>query len=146
MTSDDTLQYPPHYPPTDRWQRFFIGVRWLGPDLSFFKKLSALQRSRTQEQLALWGGGNRQYVATLIGVILARRLRWPSAYFLPGDNFGVIAGGPRFDSIDGDLDIADAICEIEEQLGVAMPQSFWQSSGTSTLGDVVDQLQSPSGV
>jgi hypothetical protein len=140
MRSEDPLQYPPHYPPTDRWQRFFIGVRWLGPDLSFFKQLSAQQKARTSELLVQWGGGTRQQVANKISAILARRFRWSSIYFLPGDNVGVIAGGPRFDSIDGGLDVEEAIDEIEEGLGITMPKAFWQGAGSSTLGEIVDQL------
>lgn len=140
MRPDEPLQYPSHYPPTDRWQRFFIGVRWLGPDLSFFKQLSAQQRFRTSELLGQWGGGTRQQAATEISAILARHLRWHSPYFLPGDNVGAIAGGPRFNSIDGDLDAENAIGEIEEHLGVTMPKSFWWTSGSSTLGEIVDQL------
>src|SRR5574337_1388714 len=107
MLPDDPLRYPSHYPPTERWQRFFIGVRWLGPDLSFFKQLEAQQGSRSSRLLDCWGGGDRASVAAEVGIIFARRLRWSSPYFLPGDNVAVIAGGPRFASIDGDLDAAD---------------------------------------
>ncbi len=140
MSPDDPLKYPSHYPPTDRWQRFFIGVRWLGPDLSFFKQLSAQQRSRSSRLLDSWGGDNRQLVATAIGAIFSRHLRWPTPYFLPGDSVAVIAGGPRFDSIDGDLDVDEAIGEIEELLGVTMSKTFWQGAGSLMLADLVDQL------
>ena len=140
MRSDEPLQYPPHYPPTDRWKRFFIGVRWLGPDLSFFKQLSAQQKSRTSEVMEHWGGGIRQEVATEISAIFAKRLRWPSPYFLPCDIVGVIAGGPRFDSIDGDIDAKDAISEIEEYLGITMPASFWQNAASTTLADLAHHL------
>ena len=140
MSSDKPLQYPSHYPPMDRWQRFFIGVRWLGPDLSFFKELAAQQRSRSPDLLDSWGGGERQLIAAQIGAILARRLGWPTPYFLPADNLVVVAGGPRFNTIDGDLDVEDAIGEIQEALGVAMPRAFWQGAGPLTLAELVDRL------
>ena len=140
MNPAEPLQYPPHLPPTGKWQRFFIGVRWLGPDLSFLKQLSAQQESRTSELMDQWGGGTRQQVATQTSAILARHLRWPSTHFLPGDNLGVIASGPRFGIIDSDLDAEDAIANIEKQLGVSMPREFWQAAGSSTFGEVVDQL------
>lgn len=140
MSPDKPLQYPPHYPPTDRWQKFFIGVRWLGPDLSFFKELAAQQRSRSADLLNSWGGGERQRIATQMGTVLARRLGWPTPYFLPGDNLAVVAGGPRFNTIDRDLDVDDAIGELQERLGVTMPTAFWQGAGPLTLAELVDHL------
>lgn len=140
MTPDQPLQYPPHYPPTDPWERFFIGVRWLGPDLSFFKALAAQQRSRSPGLLDRWGGGERQRVATQVGVIMARHLGWPNPYFLPGDSVAVVAGGPRFDAMDRDLDVEETIAELQETLGVAMPKAFWQDAGPLTLAELVDQL------
>src|SRR5690606_8158279 len=140
MSPEQPLQYPPQYPPSERWQRFFIGVRWLGPDLSFFPKLRMQQAARLPGQLSLWGGGARQAVATEVGAIFSRRLRWPTPYFLPIDNIAVIAGGPRFSTIDGDLDAEDAIGEIEEALMVKMTKTFWQDAGPLSLGEVVDCL------
>ncbi len=52
----------------------------------------------------------------------------------------MIAGGPSFDSIDGDLDVEDAIGEIEESLGVVMPRDFWKDAGSLTLAELVDAL------
>ena len=52
----------------------------------------------------------------------------------------VIASGPRFNTIDGGLDVEDAIGEIEEFLMVKMPKAFWQDAGSLSLGDVVDRL------
>ncbi len=40
------LQIPEHFPPKAAWKRFFIGVRWLGPDLSFFKAMKTEQGQR----------------------------------------------------------------------------------------------------
>ena len=98
------------------------------------------QAARSPSQLGLWGGGARQAVATEVGAIFSRRLRWPTPYFLPTDNIAVIAGGPRFSTIDGDLDAEDAIGEIEEALMVKMPKTFWQGAGSLSLGEVVDCL------
>ncbi|NYF22368.1 hypothetical protein HDC36_003844 [Xanthomonas sp. JAI131] len=134
------LRYPPGYPPTGRRERFFIGVRWLGPDLSFFGRLSAQQKARSVDLMELWGGGTRQRAASAIGAILARRLRWPGPCFLPDDVFAVVCGGPRFEMLDTGADVEDAIGEIQTQLGVALPASFWEGTATWTLGEVVDAL------
>lgn len=134
------LRYPPGYPPSGGRARFFIGVRWLGPDLSFFARLSAQQRARRAALLDLWGGGARQRVAGAIGAILARRLRWPGPCFLPDDAFAVVCGGPRFGTLGIEYDVDDAIGEIQEQLGIAMPACFWERTVTQTLGEVVDAL------
>ena len=140
MIGDLPLVYPDHYPPTGWRERFFIGVRWLGPDLSFFKNLRATQASRTSASMHSWGGGPRQELATVMGAIFARRLRWPTAFFLPNDIVCVIAGGPSFGMLANDPDVLDAIGEIEEQIGVKMPRQFWQGASLSPLGSVVDQL------
>jgi hypothetical protein len=50
----DPLVFPPHFPPTTRWKRFFQGVRWLGPDLTFFKMLKRQQANRLQNQMEVW--------------------------------------------------------------------------------------------
>jgi hypothetical protein len=136
----DVLAYPPHYPPRQRWARFFVGVRWLGPDLSFFPALKALQGKRSAQQMDQWGGGARQRIATVVGAALARQLQWPSPWFLPGDSVEVIFGGPRFASMDTQQDIANALGEIQQTLGVALPRRYWESAGARTLAEVVDRL------
>lgn len=133
-------RYPSGYPPTGGRARFFIGVRWLGPDLSFFGRLGAQQQARSAASLDLWGGGARQQAARVTGAILARRLRWPGPCFLPDDAFAVVCDGPRFGVLDIDYDVEDAIGEIQEQLGIAMPACFWEGTATQTLGEVVDAL------
>jgi len=137
--SDQPLHYPAHYPPTNRWQRFFIGVRWLGPDLSFFKLLQSAQASRTRETMDAWGGGDRQSLATEVGIALAMQCGWPTPYFVPEDHVAVIVGGPEFGATDG-TDVDNAIGAIEEVAGVKMGTAFWWSSGSRSLGYVVDQL------
>ncbi|WP_313340873.1 hypothetical protein [Stenotrophomonas sp.] len=136
------LCYPAHYPPRQRWARFFIGVRWLGPDLSFFSVLKSLQGERTGDQMEAWGGGNRQRIATVVGEAFARQLRWPSPWFLPEDEMRAIAGGPRFVGLDDQQDMENAVGEIQERLGVALPRGYWEDAGARTLAEVVDQIVS----
>jgi len=135
----EPLRYPTHYPPTTRWKKFFIGVRWLGPDLSFFKPLHAQQKNRTADLLGTWGGGARQALAIQLGVIFSRHLHWPSAYFIPDDRFLVVTGGPRFGMIDN-FEIEDAISEIEASLVGSIGREFWQSTTSLTLSELVDRL------
>lgn len=139
MTPLDPLQYPAHYPPSDRWQRFFIGVRRLGPDLSFFRELHAAQAARTPDAMNAWGGGQRQALATTIGVVLSRYCNWPGPFFLPDDSFSVIAGGSSFGWLD-EADVDSAIRALEELSGASMPSGFWDAAASSNLADVVDQL------
>lgn len=140
MGPDQPLRYPPHYPPTDRWKKFFIGVRWLGPDLSFFSQLRSQQGSRTASSLDIWGGGDRQALAAMIGEVLSTRIRWPSPYFVPGDHVSVAFGGPEFQSMDGDLGAENALRDIEERLGVPLGRTFRDLTNLATLGDLVDAL------
>ena len=139
MPKSHALNYPAHFPPSDGWGRFFLGVRWLGPDLSFFSQIASLQRARTLKSMDEWGGGERQSTAMLLGSILARRLRWPTPYFLPDDSVAVVVGGPKFGGVDS-VDLSDSIGEIEEQLGIKPGPAFWEASGSSTLGGLVDGL------
>lgn len=139
MTPLDPLQYPAHYPPSDRWQRFFLGVRRLGPDLSFFQELRAAQAARPPDAMNAWGGGQRQALATTIGVVLARYCDWPGPCFLPDDRFQVIAGGSSVGWLDG-TEVDSAIRALEELSGGSMPPGFWESAASSTLAEVVDQM------
>ena len=144
MHPDEPLKYPSHYPPTGRWKRFFIGVRWIGPDLSFFKILRSTQASRTSSSLNAWGGGDRQALAAAVGVVFSWHCRWPTPYFLPGDMLSVVLGGPGFAAID-DADIEDAIGAVEETAGVKLGATFWDPCGSSTVGTLVDQLLTAAG-
>src|SRR5881392_3480618 len=100
MRAEDPLRYPPNFPPTNKWDRFFLGVRWLGPDTSFFKKLRQSQSARTADVLSRWGGGKRQDVATLVGAAFSTYLQWPTPFFLPDDDLAVISNGPNFGWVD----------------------------------------------
>ena len=138
-TPNEPLEYLAHYPPTDRWRKFFIGVRWLGPDLSFFKNLKQQQGARTSDCMKSWGTEERKDLATVFGCILKEWLRWPTPYFLPEDKFGVIAGGAKFQMVDC-LEFEGALRELEKFLGRRLPDSFWQVSMNRTFGEVVDEI------
>lgn len=134
------LRFPEHFPPTDRWRKFFIGVRWLGPDLSFFKELKATQARREASAMALWGGGKRQAVAAEVSRVLAEQLGWKSSNFLPEDSAAVAFHGPSFDFSDPE----SAFCAVRENLKVEFqispPDSFWLEHDKSTMGILVDAL------
>ncbi|WP_312318895.1 hypothetical protein [Stenotrophomonas sp.] len=135
---EDALRYPAHYPPTDRWKRFFIGVRWLGPDLSFFPALKARQAARSSALMDVWGGGSRQHCAEQVGQIFAEHLHWRAPVFLPEDRMNVVLGGPTFDGGDA-LDAWEAIRSIEEEIGVRFPDAFWDDPEL-TVAQVVTAL------
>ncbi len=138
-TPNEPLEYPPHYPPTDRWKKFFIGVRWLGPDLSFFKDLRRQQGARTSECMTVWESAEQKELASIFGHAFMKWLRWPTPYFLPKDKFAVIARGPKFDMIDNG-EFEEIIEEIETYIGRKVAIEFWQTSGDKTLGEVVAEI------
>lgn len=135
----DFLTYPSHFPPTTRWKKFFNGVRWLGPDLSFFKELKAIQAARSENMIQIWGGGIRQEIAETIGEILSKRLGWASKVFLPGDHFYVVAHGPRFDQLD-DYALEEAIEAIEEKYNITIPNDLLGQQEYPTFDMVVDGI------
>jgi hypothetical protein len=120
-------------------EKFFLGVRWLGPDLSFFKELKAQQAARNVEQMTRWGGGKRQAIAERIASHLHKGLKWPTAVFLPDDSWQVICNGPKFDMLD-DFVAVDAIDEFEDHYGVEVPRDFWDKREDATFGEIVDGL------
>jgi hypothetical protein len=134
------LRYPDHYPPTDKWKMFFIGVRWLGPDLSFFKELDMQQASRTEDLMQEWGGGLRQEVAEIFSDILHKSLRWKSKVFLPQDNFAVISSGPKFDMLENFV-IEDAMAAIKKKYQIQIDPSFLDDLEEATFAEVVDKIK-----
>jgi len=118
---------------------FFLGVRWLGPDLSFFAELESRQAARTPGQMAAWGGGKRQAIAERIAAHLHKGLRWPTAVFLPEDSWQVICNGPKFDLLENFV-AADAIADFEDHYGVKVRRDFWENRDEATFGDIVDGL------
>jgi hypothetical protein len=133
------LRFPAHFPPTTPWKKFFIGVRWLGPDLSFFKELKRAQSCRQVDQMNAWGGGRRQAIAELIAGVLHRHLGWKTPVFLPEDSVAVAFYGPKFDLLDNFVveEIAEA---IEARFKIELPESFWIEAEEMTLGDLVEAI------
>jgi hypothetical protein len=134
------LQFPSHFPPQDRWGKFFIGVRWLGPDLSFFRQLKEQQAARSSEAMSAWGGGERQKVAQAIAGVLARQLGWKSQVFLPEDSVAVAFHGPRFDFNDPESAFEEVVEVLHAEFCITMPESFWAQQTERTLGELVNDL------
>jgi hypothetical protein len=133
------LRWPEGYPPKSGFDKFFLGVRWIGPDLSFFGDLKALQAARQPEAMSVWGGGKRQAVAERIAGQMHKGLKWPTAVFLPGDSWQVICNGPKFDIFDEFVAVA-AIDDFEDHYRVKVPRDFWEKRDESTFGEIVDDL------
>lgn len=141
----DVLKFPSHFPPTGRWKKFFLGVRWLGPDLSFFKDLKRSQANRELELLGQWGGGQRQRVAEAISRVLAHQLGWKSQVFLPEDSVVVCFHGPSFDFCDSDAAFEAVVEVLEKEFDIAKPVAFWDDKENYTMGALVDELLCSSG-
>jgi len=134
------LQYPKGYPPTNGWNRFFLGVRWLGPDTSFFKQLKSQQAGRIAEQMECWGGGLRQVIAEKISERLAKYLKWRSKFFLPDDCLEVVCHGPSVESYDTDFALEDATNDTITELDLTLPESFWSKNAPDTFGQFIDLI------
>lgn len=87
LHADESIFYSNDFPLTTLWNKFSLGVRWLGPDLCFFKDLKADQSSRVQEQMKAWGKGLRREIAEKIGETLRRRFGRHSTIFLSEEIF-----------------------------------------------------------
>jgi len=135
----EPLKFPDHFPPKDFWNKFFIGVRRIGPDLSFFKDIEKQQGARDIQLLCLWGGGIRQEIAEAISTELCKSQKWASNVFIPQDMLAVIWNGPRFQSID-DLTFEHALNVIEKKYNLKIPQSFWNGLDVATFGEFVDKF------
>jgi hypothetical protein len=138
-TGANPLAFPPHFPPTTRWEKFFIGVSRLGPDLSFFKKLKQQQAERIPEQMEVWGSGKRREIAEKLAHGFKKEVRWPTSVFLPDDSFQVMCNGPAFGMLD-DLGSIAVIQQFEECYGIRIPNSFWVGREHATFGEIVEAL------
>ena len=138
----NALRFPSHFPPKDRWKKFFIGVRWLGPDLSFFGELKSRQGQRTPQDMEKWGSGRRQRIAEAISKALTRQLGWKTEVFLPQDSAAVAFHGPRFDFNDPKSAFNEVLEVLDRDFGVRVSAAFWLAHGDSTLGEIVDGLLS----
>ena len=94
--------------------------------------------------MGVWGGGDRLALAEGAGRAFSRHCGWPTPYFLPGDNVAVISSGPKFGALDS-TDVLDAIGAIEEIADANMGSAFWEACGSSTFGELVDQLLAAAG-
>jgi hypothetical protein len=135
----DPLLFPSHFPPVTRWDKFFLGVRWIGPDLSFFADLKKQQAARPVELMSIWGGGLRQELAGRIARSLSKSLRWKTAVFLPHDSFRVIGHGPSFDWGD-ELALLSALDDLQLSYAITFPVAFWEGRESATFGEIVDAL------
>lgn len=126
--------------PQDRWSKFFIGVRWLGPDLSFFKQLKEQQALRTPESMSAWCGGERQKLAQAMSNVLARQLGWKSEVFLPDDAVAVAFHGPRYDFNDPESAFEEVVEVLHADFGISVPESFWPTQAERTLGELLNDV------
>jgi hypothetical protein len=138
------LVWPEHFPPKTRWDRFFVGIRGLGPDLSFFEDLAAQQAGRTDTLVAAWSDERERQVALALGQCLQANWGWKTPYFIPADQTLAVLGGPDAGSYL-ELDLADGFRLLEEQLGNTMPAGFWETAidwgdKNGCFGDLVRRI------
>ncbi len=134
------LRFPEHFPPTTRWKKFFIGVRWLGPDLSFFKAMKSEQAQRTPEQMASWGEGRERVIAEAISKALAEQLGWKSQVFLPEDSVAASFRGPSFDLSDPEF-ATEAVLELlNKDFKMHLTPTFLEGHWRGTLGEMIEAL------
>jgi hypothetical protein len=133
------LRFPDHFPPTGGWDKFFLGVRWIGPDLSFFKALKNQQASRSTDMMRVWGGGLRQELAERFSSVLSKAQRWKAAVFLPEDSLQVVCHGPTLDSGDP-FALQYVIDDFEEHYRLKVPAWVFRDFEAITVGDFVDRL------
>lgn len=137
---EDPLRWPEDYPPTDPIKKFFIGIPFLGPDLSFFKALGKQQAARTIEHMAAWTIGEERAMALHVGRHISYAIGWKKEFFLPDDHFNAIGYGPRYKGHCDDLGFELAIELIEKDLGLTLPDEFWMQSWQLIFREVVSAL------
>ena len=133
---EEPLVWPAHFPPTEPVKKFFIGLRWLGPDLRFFKDLRKQQAGRIADHMAVWPTDEERDMALLMGKHFRHSIAWRTEFFLPPDHFKVIAYGPRFQSMD-DMLFEEASLGIETDIGLKLADAFWQETIGWSFEDVV---------
>ncbi|MBS0321506.1 MAG: hypothetical protein JSR18_13260 [Proteobacteria bacterium] len=134
------LRFPAHYPPTEPWKKFFLGIRWLGPDLSFFEALGAAQARRPVSALTAWDGGRRQQLAEGISRIVAQRRGWRSDVFVPADSAAVVFHGPRFWTLDPPEVLGEIGQFLLRDCALELPERFWRDKDDWTFGELVDAV------
>ena len=136
----EALVWPDDFPPTNAVKKFFIGIRWLGPDLGFFKELRIQQAGRTNRDMDVWPTPAERQAALMMGNHFHRACGWKAEFFLPEDRLCVIGYGPRFQTMDAFDGFEEAIAGIEKELGTAFGDDFWRKSVDLTFGEVVRQI------
>lgn len=141
---ESPLVWPDDFPPTDPWRKFFWGVRWLGPDISFFKALSARQATRTTAVMLAWAGEKQLRIALDLGECIRAALRWKTPYFIPADKAVVVAYGPRFLDFE-DFLWEEATREFEKRAGKRLRAGFWElavdwGDKNATFGELIGKL------
>jgi hypothetical protein len=119
------LVWPDDFPPTDPVKKFFYGIRWLGPDISFFKRLKKEQGLRNEKLLSTWTDPKEQRVAQLFGECLSKALGWKTPFFMPSDKAVVVAYGPKFQDFD-DLGFEEATIDFEHRVEKQFCNEFWE--------------------
>ncbi len=89
--------------------------------------------------MRVWESAEQKELASIFGQACKKWLRWPTPHFLPKDNFGVIAYGPKFDRVDC-YEFEEIVEEIETHIGKKLPIEFWQTSSKETLGEVIAEI------
>jgi hypothetical protein len=121
------LVWPEDFPPTDPVKKFFYGIRWLGPDISFFKRLQAQQAARTEAQMAAWTDAKERQVVQVFGKCLCKAIGWKTPYFIPADSAVTVSYGPKFRSMEEFL-FEEATREYEQRVGKRFRKRFWENS------------------
>jgi hypothetical protein len=137
---EDRLVWPDDYPPKGGWKLFFLGIPWLGPDLSFLRSLRDRQARRTEASMNAWHDERERAIARTIGQSLRDTgLGWLAPYFLPTDRLAVIAHGTTYRAVD-DLAFEAALYEIEKKLGRKFSKQFWEAGRDFSFQSLVAEM------
>ncbi len=128
---EEPLVWPEDFPPTDPVKKFFWGIRWLGPDISFYMRLREQQAARTERQLVAWTEPRERMIAQVFGECLSKALRWNTPYFIPSDSAVAVAYGSKFQSME-DFLFEDATRDFQQRHGKQFRKGFW--AGNITAG------------
>jgi hypothetical protein len=136
----EPLRWPVDFPPREGVKRFFVGVRWLGPDISFFRALRDVQAARDRSVLVAWGNdAQRRKLSRIFSAFFQRHAQWPKRYFVPEDSFAVCMYGPAANVLDNKT--YDALGELLiQRFEIAVSDTELARLAEGTLGEVVDHF------
>jgi hypothetical protein len=89
-----------------------------------------------------WGHGKRRALAEAMSQVSSEQLGWKSRVFLPEDAAAVAFHGPLYDFTDPESALEAFVEVLAQDFGIAVPEAFWASHGSSSLGTLVDDLLS----